>query len=170
MQGVKPPEWWGQYKSEWGGQFDRIMHSETKRILSERVVDLFQAPINKMTLNLELARWRLKSDILDDWFHDPLMYVDLLSKDYLFSQFEENFYENDYKAERWNLFYVPKKKLSHRKAYIGSFKDRIIYLSLVGELAEKLDQGMIPTTYSARYNKYNTSSFESFPKNWTIQN
>lgn len=136
--------------------------SEHKRVISERVVDLFQAPINEMTLNLEIARRRLKSDILDDWFHDPLMFVDLLSKEYLFSQFRENFYENIYKPERWNLFYVPKKKLSHRKAYIGSFKDRIMYLALVGQLAKKLDQAMLPTVYSARYNKYDSNNLILF--------
>ena len=132
--------------------------SEHKRIITNRVVDIYQAPINNMVLNLELARRRLRSDISDDWFHDPLMYVDLLKKDYLFSQFKKHFYKNNYTVERWNLFYVPKKKLSHRKAYIGSFKDRIIYLALVGELAYKLDEAMIPTTYSARYNKYDKNN------------
>lgn len=136
--------------------------SEHKRIISERVVDLFQARINEMTLNLEVARRRLRSDILDDWFHDPLMFVDLFSKDYLFSQFRENFYENTYKPERWNLYYVPKKKLSHRKAYIGSFKDRIMYLALVGQLAEKLDEAMLPTVYSARYNRYESNNLILF--------
>ncbi|SDB50266.1 P63C domain-containing protein [Flavobacteriaceae bacterium MAR_2010_188] len=130
--------------------------SKSKKILSKRVIDLYQAVINGMVLNIEQARRRLRTDLFDDWFHDPLMYVDLLSKEYLFSQFEDDFYTELYKPEKWNLFYVPKKRLSHRKAYVGSFKDRIIYMAMVGSLADKLDQAMISQTYSARYNKYSS--------------
>lgn len=130
--------------------------SKSRKILSNRVIDLYQAVINNMVLNLEQARRRLRTDLSDDWFHDPLMYVDLLSKEYLFSQYEENFYREEYKPEKWNLFYVPKKKISHRKAYVGSFKDRIMYMAMVGELAEKLDQAMTSKTYSARFNKFSS--------------
>jgi hypothetical protein len=132
--------------------------SKSKKIFSKRVIDLYQTVINSMVLNLEQARRRLRTDLFDDWFHDPLMYVDLLSKEYLFSQFEENFYTEVYKPEKWSLFYVPKKRLSHRKAHVGSFKDRIMYMAMVGVLAEKLDQAMIAKTYSARFNKYSSES------------
>jgi hypothetical protein len=132
--------------------------SRHKRIIAERVVDLYQAPLNGVILNLETAKKRLKTDLIDDWYHDSLMYVDLLSSEYLFKQFEHNFHETTYQYQKWELFYVPKKKVSHRKALVGAFSDRLLYMALVGELASKLDDAMIPNVFSARYNRYDTHS------------
>lgn len=128
--------------------------SQHKREIRNIVVDIHQARINDVCLDLELARRRLKTDIIDDWFHDPLRYIDLLNQDYLFKQFEEYFDENKYKASLSEQFYVPKKKLSLRSAQISPFIDRIMYMAVVGVLAEKLDDAMIPNVYSARYDRF----------------
>jgi hypothetical protein len=128
--------------------------SQHKREIRNSVIDIHQCMINDVSLDLELARIRLKSDIIDDWFHDPLRYIDLLNQDYLFKQFEDNFDENNYHASQAEQFYVPKKKLSLRSALVSPFIDRIIYMAVVGVLAEKLDNAMIPNVYSARYDKY----------------
>jgi hypothetical protein len=134
------------------------VESKKKRIISNKVVDLYQVPINGVTLNLELARKRLRTDITDDWYHDSLMYVDLITSNYLFKQFEEVFHEGKYNYSKWELFYVPKKKVSHRKALVGSFSDRLLYIALVGELAPAMDKAMIVNVFSARFNWYNSKS------------
>lgn len=128
--------------------------SPHKREINNKVVDIHQAYINNVYINLELARKRLKTDIIDDWYHDPLKYIDLLNQDYLFKQFESNFENNSYEASEAEKFYVPKKGLTSRQALISPFIDRIIYMALVGVVAQRMDDSMIPNVYSARYNKF----------------
>ncbi len=126
--------------------------SHFKREVRSEVVDIHQAFINDTCVDLELARKRLSSDIRDDWFHDPLKYIDLLNQDYLFAQFEEYFNTKEYVASLAETFYVPKKKFTLRLALISPFIDRIMYMASVGVLAPKLDNAQIPNVYSARYN------------------
>lgn len=124
-----------------------------KREVGRSVVDIHQAIINDVCLDLELARIRLKTDMVDDWFHDPLKYVDLLNQDYLFEQFQDYFYKKKYKASLAEKLYVPKKQYTLRTALISPFIDRIMYIAVVGALAEKLDKALIPNVYSARYSR-----------------
>lgn len=126
--------------------------SHHKREVNTDVVDIHQAFINETCLDLELARKRLSSDIADDWFHDPLKYIDLLNQEYLFAQFEDYFNNKEYVASAAETFYVPKKKFTLRLALISPFIDRIMYMACVGALATKLDQAQIANVYSARYN------------------
>lgn len=128
--------------------------SNSKKEINNSVIDIHQATINDVCLDLELARLRLKTDIIDDWFHDPLKYIDLLNQEYLFKQFENYFDNNIYKAATAEHFYVPKKQYTLRQALISPFIDRIMYIAVVGVLAEKLDNAMISTVFSARYNKF----------------
>ncbi|HMG17071.1 MAG TPA: reverse transcriptase domain-containing protein, partial [Saprospiraceae bacterium] len=128
--------------------------SSHKREINKIIVDINQATINEVCLDLDLAQKRLKTDMIDDWYHDPLKYIDLLNKDYLFKQFEEYFDENKYQASQSEQFYVPKKKFTLRSALISPFIDRIMYMAVVGTIAEKLDNALIPNVYSARYNKF----------------
>lgn len=125
-----------------------------KRIIGEEVVDIHQANINGVCLDLELARKRLETDIRDDWFYDPLRYIDCLDQDYLFKQFETYFEKNKYVASNAEQFFVPKKTYTLRQALVSPFIDRIMYMAVVGVIAEKLDRALIPNIYSARYNHY----------------
>src|SRR5690606_22993724 len=128
--------------------------SRYKKEIHNEVVYIHQAFINDTCLDLELARKRLLSDIEDDWFHDPLKYIDLLNTEYLFEQFKDHFGKNNYEAKKAEKFYVPKKQFTLRQALISPLMDRIIYLAAVGVLAKNLDKAMISNVYSARYNNY----------------
>ncbi len=128
--------------------------SHFKREVKSEVVDIHQAFINDTCVDLELARKRLSTDIADDWFHDPLKYIDLLNQDFLFAQFEEYFNNKEYVASTAETFYVPKKKFTLRLALISPFIDRIMYMACVGALAPKLDNAQIANVFSARYNFY----------------
>ena len=125
-----------------------------KREINNMVIDIHQATINNVCLDLELARKRLKTDIVDDWFYDPLKYIDLLNQNYLFEQFSSYFNNSTYKANEAEQFYVPKKRFTLRQAMVFPFIDRIMYMAVVGVLAPKLDNAMIPSVYSARFNKF----------------
>lgn len=134
-----------------------VLDSETSRHKREvygKVVDIHQAFINGVCLNLELARKRLQTDLQDDWYHDPLMYIDLLNQDYLFEQFQPFFNNESYEPTAAERFYVPKKQLTLRLGLISPFIDRIVYMATVGVLAEKMENAMISNVYSARYNRY----------------
>jgi len=133
-----------------------FVSSKHKRQIGDDVVDLHQAIINDVSLDLELARKRLKTDIEDDWYYDPLKYIDLLNQDYIFKQFQDYFGNTNYKASLAEQFYIPKKKLTLRQSLLSPYIDRIIYIAAVGVLAEKLDAAMIPYVYSARYNRYSS--------------
>ena len=134
-------------------QLDTIS-SKHKREIGKLVIDIHQAIINDVCLDLDLARKRLKTDIIDDWFHDPLKYIDLLNgQEYLFEQFHDFFYENKYRASLAEKLYVPKKQYTLRKALISPLLDRIMYMAVVGVLAQRLDDSLIPNVYSARYNR-----------------
>lgn len=124
-----------------------------KREIGKSVVDIHQAIINEVCLDLDLAQKRLKTDMTDDWFHDPLKYIDLLNQDFLFEQFQDFFYKNKYKASLAEKLYVPKKQYTLRKALISPFTDRIMYMAVVGVLAKRLDNALISNVYSARFNR-----------------
>jgi hypothetical protein len=132
--------------------------STHKREIRGIVVDIHQVTINDVILDLELARKRLKTDIRDDWYYDPLKYIDLLNQNYIFKQFEDFFNTDIYKARLAEQFYVPKKKLTLRQSLVSPFIDRLMYMASVGVIAEKMDSAMIPTIYSARYNKFSSEN------------
>jgi len=132
--------------------------SDFKREVRSEVVDIHQAFINDTCVDLELARKRLSTDITDDWFHDPLKYIDLLNQDYLFAQFEPYFNNKEYFASQAETFYVPKKKFTLRLALVSPFIDRIMYMACVGTLAPKLDKAQIANVFSARHNFYDPNT------------
>lgn len=128
--------------------------SRHKKEINNKIIDIHQAYINNVCLDLELARKRLEIDLSDDWYHDPLRYIDLLNQEYLFEQFEAYFDKNIYKTAEAEQFYVPKKKFTLRQALVSPFIDRVIYMAVVGVLAEKIDNAIIPNVFSARFNKF----------------
>ena len=132
-------------------------YSRYKKEIKNKVVDIHQAYINNVCLDIEKARKRLEVDIMDDWYHDPLRYIDLLNQNYLFKQLEKYFGGGKYKATQAESFYVPKKKFTLRQALVSPFIDRVIYMATVGVLAEKLDDAIIPNVFSARYNKFSSN-------------
>ncbi len=123
-----------------------------RNVLDKRVVDISIAPINSVKLNLGLARKRIMYDSYDDWFHDPLNYIDLSHEDFLFDYFDSVFVGEKYKVESAEVFYLPKKAFTLRKAMIMSYADRIYFAALVEVIGERLDDALCPMVYSARYN------------------
>ena len=129
-----------------------------KKEMNGKIVEIYQAQINGAYLDLNLSLKRVEADMSDDWFYDPLQYIDLLNTDYLFSQFEKYFYNNKYKAFEAERFYVPKSNFTLREAYVMPLRDRIIYMALVGELAEIIENSLIPNIFASRFNRINKES------------
>lgn len=129
-----------------------------KRELDGKIVEIYQAQINDTFLNLGLALKRVSADMFDDWFYDSLQYVDLLTLDYLFCQFKDHFYNNTYKTCMAEKFFVPKNNFTLREAYILPLIDRIIYMAIVGELADVIDNSIIPNVFASRLNRVNENN------------
>lgn len=127
--------------------------SHYKREIKGRIVELYQAQINGAFLDLNIAIERTKTDMNDDWFYDSLQYIDLLHPDYLYAQLNDYFYEHHYKASEAEKFYIPKNNFTLREAYILPFIDRIIFMGIVGELGELIDNSIIPNVFASRYNR-----------------
>ncbi|MCK0114934.1 RNA-directed DNA polymerase [Gelidibacter sp. F63206] len=132
--------------------------SYLKREIEGKIVELYQAQINNSYLDLNIAIERTRTDMNDDWYYDSLQYIDLLNSDYLYAQLKEYFYQNSYKASKAEKFYIPKDNFTLREAYILPLIDRIIYMSIVGELGELIDDSLIPNVYASRYNRINQDS------------
>ena len=129
-----------------------------KRELEGKIVEIYQAQINGAYLNLKLAIERVRTDMLDEWYYDSLQYVDLLKPDFLFAQFKDYFYSNKYKACTAEKFYVPKNNFTLREAYILPLIDRIVYMAIVGELSEAIEDSLIPNVFASRFNKINENN------------
>ncbi|NDP21451.1 MAG: RNA-directed DNA polymerase [Paludibacter sp.] len=110
--------------------------------------------INDCELNIWRAIQRLKNDLKDDWFQDPINFKFLLSKKFFYKRIHNIIGKNiTYKPSSLaKHFTVPKSGYSTRPAIETSFIDRIIYQAYVDKLAENLDKILHPHVYSFRYN------------------
>lgn len=133
------------------------VHNKKRRVVNEKlVIDIDNAEINNVKLNLELAMKKVRIDSKDDWFHDPLNFVDLNNYDFLFDYFEENFEGKKFIFNATETFFLPKKSYTLRKAMVLSYPDRIFYSALVQVLGLSMDNCIKPFIYSARFNKLQT--------------
>lgn len=123
-----------------------------KRIVgNELVVDINDVSINGVKMDLQLASDRVKNDLYDDWFHDPLNFIDLSHEDFLFEYFKDSF-NKEYKVSKAEVFYLPKKTFTLRKAMVITYADRVYYTALVEVIGKRIDDALSPFVYSARYN------------------
>lgn len=136
-----------------------VVYNESKktRVVDDKiVVNLEEAPINGIHLNLVRANLRLRVDCEDDWFHDPLSFVDIRNSDFLFDYYHKYFLGERYKVGGAETFYLPKSSFTLRKAVLASYVDRLYYLALVDALGPSIEGSLLPVVYSSRYN---SSSF-----------
>ncbi|WP_027471487.1 RNA-directed DNA polymerase [Saccharicrinis fermentans] len=127
--------------------------NKKKRIVGNQlVVDINDVTINGVKLDLQLARNRVISDTYDDWFHDPLNFIDLSHEDFLFEYFRDSF-NKEYKVSEAEVFYLPKKSFTLRKAMVIPYADRIFYSALIEVIGKRMDNALSPYVFSARYNK-----------------
>lgn len=118
------------------------------------IINYEKITINKVELNIWLALKRLKQDLKDDWFQDPLNFKFLLSKKTFFNRVKKYIGEkNNYKpSSSAKHFTVPKSGFSTRPTIETSFIDRIIYQAYADKLANELDFILHRQIYSFRYN------------------
>lgn len=129
-----------------------VDNNKRRIVKNQIVVDIKDAVINGVRLDLQLARNRVICDSYDDWFHDPLNFIDLSHEDFLYEYFKEAF-NNEYKVSESEIFYLPKKSFTLRKAMVISYADRIFYAALIEVIGKRLDEALSPLVFSARYNQ-----------------
>ena len=116
------------------------------------VIDVRELNINGATLNMDQALSRMQYDMTDDWYFDPLHYVDLCKTEFVLDYFSTKELREQYKPERMEVFYLPKKSFVLRKAMVGTFVDRLVYTAAVNHLGETIDSHLSNYVFSARYN------------------
>ena len=120
--------------------------------IEKEVIDLRELCINGANLNMECAIKKLRHDMTDDWYFDPLHYVDLCNNKFVMDYFSFKEHRNNYKPEKMEVFYLPKKSFVLRKAMVGTFVDRLVYTAVVNELGATIDSHLSRYVFSARYN------------------
>ncbi len=123
-----------------------------------KVIDINQGKnevaIRGLKLNIERAIKRVKLDIKDDWFQDPLKYEDILSADYVRNKLERIVETNgDYKPRKALHFDIPKPGFTIRYSSETDIVDRVIYQAIVDLIADDLDKRHSGRIYSHRINR-----------------
>ena len=127
--------------------------SPSTRIAQDKtIIDLRDISINGTRLNLDTALRHLRRDMIDDWFFDPLQYVDLCSRDFVLDYFSNQDVREHYKFQEMEVFYLPKESLVQRKAMVGNFVDRLLYIAIVEKLAPLMEEYISSHVYAARLN------------------
>lgn len=123
-------------------------------ITEERdVIDVRELEINGAVLDMEKAIIRMQHDLIDDWYFDPVHYIDMCNTDFVLDYFSRSGTRRDYKSSIMEVFYLPKKSFVLRKAMVGTFMDRLLYMAAVGQLGDLIDGHLSKYVYSARYNR-----------------
>lgn len=121
---------------------------------NNNIIDYEKVSINGIELNIWRAIKRLKQDLRDDWFQDPLDFKFWLSKEFIYKRIKK--YNNSkiiYKPNSSAKHYViPKSGYSTRPSIETSLIDRVMYQAYIDCLCEHLDSVLDNKVYSFRYN------------------
>ena len=111
--------------------------------------------VNGVELNIWRAIKRLRNDLRDDWFQDPLNFRFILYKKFFLERIASSLDNSIIKYTPSAVakhFTIPKSGYSTRPSIEVSFIDRIIYQAYIDKLAENLDLSLDRKVYSFRYN------------------
>lgn len=150
-------------KPDWGKINEELLARKWTRLnagkaqlttISEdrEVIDIRELEVNGAVLDMEKAIKRMQHDLVDDWYFDPLRYIDMCNTDFVLDYFSRSGHRQGYKSSQMEVFYLPKKSFVLRKAMVGTFMDRLLYMAAVGQIGGLIDSHLSRYVYSARYN------------------
>lgn len=122
------------------------------------VIDIRELDVNGAILNMETAVKRMQHDLTDDWYFDPLRYVDMCNSDFVLDYFSRSGHRQNYRSQKMEVFYLPKKSFVLRKAMVGTFMDRLLYMAAVSQIGSLIDSHLSQYVYSARFNTDETKN------------
>jgi hypothetical protein len=96
-------------------------------------------------LNIPLAVRRVKRDMRDDWFSDPLQYNDMLN-----AAAVKNWFSGDIELHPTESLNIPKTNFVIRSAHEMFIHERVLYQALVDNLIEDYDPLLRAAVYSHR--------------------
>ncbi|MGQ1387024.1 hypothetical protein ACT41S_15585 [Acinetobacter baumannii] len=113
-------------------------------------------PLFVFPIDIKAVIAHLTQDMRDDWFPDPLKFLDLIEKtndihSIVNTLLEEN--NGIYHASICNICDVPKKGLGIRYALETDFYDRLVYQAICSYLMPYFDQLLSHRILGHRYNK-----------------
>lgn len=101
--------------------------------------------IDILDLDISLAVRRVKRDMRDDWFVDPLQYNDMLGITAV-----EEWFSSETEIQPTESLNIPKQGFVIRSAHEMFIYERVLYQALVDELIEVYDPLLRPVVYSHR--------------------
>ncbi len=109
--------------------------------------------IGQVSLDSSLLNARLRVDLRDDWFPDPLGYEDMFSEGLIAEILNTNYEQNHgtYVASNRTLYNIPKTGFTLRYALETSLSDRALYHGLVSFLMPFYDAHIPWNVFSHRY-------------------
>ncbi len=120
-------------------------------------IDYLNINIKGVFYNLVKAIRRVKNDMKDDWFQDPLMFEDILNYRFIYSKLKNQHNRKwGYKPSKSLLFSIPKKGYSARYAMKTNIVDRVVYQMLIDYLISSFDDVVENSVYSFRFNTTNS--------------
>lgn len=138
-----------------------------RNVADKKIINIEEANINGIVLNLLQATRKLSFDCQDDWFHDPLSFVDLRNTDFLFNYFQAYFLGETFNPKTSEIFYLPKSSFTLRKSILLRYSDRLFYIALVDVLGASIEANLLPVVYSSRFNNsYNGGLIISGVEQW----
>ena len=108
------------YERQWQ-KLGRGASTKTRIAQDKTIIDLRVMSVNGTRLDLDTALKNLRRDMIDDWFFDPLQYVDLCNQDFVLDYFSSQDVREHYKFQEMEVLYIPKESLVQRKAMVGNF-------------------------------------------------
>ena len=145
------------YERQWQ-KLGRGASTKTRIAQDKTIIDLREMSVNGTRLNLDTALKNLRRDMIDDWFFDPLQYVDLCNQDFVLDYFSSQDVREHYKFQEMEVLYIPKESLVQRKAMVGNFVDRLLYIAIVEKLAPLMEEYISSRVYAARLNRSEDNS------------
>ena len=122
---------------------------------NNNIIDYEQINLNGIEINLWRAINRLKHDLRDDWFQDPLDFKFWLKKEIILKRLKKylgNSNKHYTPSSPAKHFVIPKSGFSTRPSIETSLIDRVIYQSYIDILIEHLDNILDNRIYSFRSN------------------
>lgn len=139
-------------------KIDFVDHQKSIEVTGDGVINYekialhFQQSVGtkgNLSINLAKAINRLKRDMREDWFPDPLGYSDMLTQEHIYKILTEE----EYSPSKAQHFEIPKRGFTSRSSIETTLIDRVVYQALVDKIAEELDDRVVrKNVYSFRYN------------------
>lgn len=133
----------------------RVIDNRSKLFIEndKTIIDYTKINIEGIELNLWNAIERVKNDLHDDWFEDPLKLTDILKPQFIYEKLNKYIKNQKIKYQPNDAvhFNVPKKGFTTRTATEINIIDRVVYQAFVDYIIKDFNEIIENRVYSGRF-------------------